>query len=110
VKLRAAHLEALVQASREIFVDRMVEYVRDDRRGDHDRLGEQPLRELIWRALDAAEAINVVSEAGICRYIELWLDHGELCDRDGAERLVLVNDDGLDEIDKLDAIEALVHG
>lgn len=110
MKLRAAHLEAMVRASREVFVDRTVEYVRDERRRDYERFGEHALRELIWRALGAAEAIDIVSEAGICRYVELWLEHGELCDRDGAERLVVVNDDSLGELDKLAAIEELVRG
>ncbi|HEX4455674.1 MAG TPA: hypothetical protein VH143_32660, partial [Kofleriaceae bacterium] len=68
MRLRAAHLVALVRVSREIFVDRMVEHTRDERRRDYDRLGEPALRELLWRALDAAEDIAIVSEAGICRY------------------------------------------
>ncbi len=99
MKLRAAHLEALVQVSRESFVDRMVEH-----------LGEHAPRGLIWRALDAAEDIGIVSEAGICRYIELWLEHGECCDRDGPELLALIDDGSLSEAAKLDAIEARVRG
>jgi hypothetical protein len=91
VKLRAVHLEALVQVSREIFVDRMAEH-----------LGETVPRDLIWRALDAAE--------DICRYTELWVAHGEFCDRDGPELLTLIDDGSLSEAAKLDAIEARVRG
>ncbi|HEY1548972.1 MAG TPA: hypothetical protein VGG28_14205 [Kofleriaceae bacterium] len=99
MKLRAVHLEALVQVSREIFVDRMAEH-----------LGETVPRDLIWRALDAAEDIGIVSEVGICRYTELWVAHGEFCDRDGPELLTLIDDGSLSEAAKLDAIEARVRG
>jgi hypothetical protein len=108
VILRRAHLEALVRVSREVFVDRMIAHIRDGQL-DPEKRDEAELRELAWRALAAAESIAIVTEAGICRYVELWLAHGEMCDRRGPELLTLIDDGGLDEAAKLAAIAALVE-
>lgn len=97
--LREGHLDALARASRETFVDRMI-----------DHLGRPDARALVEQAIDAAEDVAIVSEAGICRYVELWLAHGVMCDRGSVEMLAVLDDGALDEAGKLDAIEELVRG
>jgi hypothetical protein len=110
MRLRQAHVDALGRAARETFVDRMVEHVASDLPRDYEQRGELGVRALVEQALDAADDVAIVTELGVCRYVELWIRYGVMCDRASAACLLVLDDGSRGELDRLYAIEALIRG
>jgi hypothetical protein len=110
VILRQAHVDALARVARETFVDRMVVHVEDAFPEQYAARGETGTRELVERGLDAANDVAITTEAGVCSYVELWLTYGVMCDRNGVDMLLVLDDGSLSEDDKLEQLEVLVRG
>jgi hypothetical protein len=96
LRIRSEQQEALVDAYRELYVDRTCQYFRRNWSGECEGMDSEALRSVIRDARGRAESYGIYIEADVVRFTEVWLLLGEDFDHSPKYRWapdILTNED-----------------
>lgn len=111
IEIREDQFRQFVDRMRSNFVGRVVAYLKENQKSAVSSFSKEDLMAMIQRQIEVAERHGIRMEAGVVKFIEVGLRHGEDFHSSGrypeVEAILL---EELDEMTKVEALAAAVEG